>query len=616
MHQAAWTRRRRLVLRPLLAVLACSTMLATGPAITNAAPGMLPDGDAVSARLSAGSDELTVEPVRRSGAAVAAAFPTTTSLQILPAAPRALEQVTFQAKVEPAPPPYGSVVFRYSVDGGADQRIGSPLNDSGIASWTFYTPALVPGHYVVVAVFEGQADAEASSSGPVEFTISPLATVTTLALSGVAPLPGEDLILHASATYALPLAGGYPNGPFTLFDVTGQDPVEVATSPGCTDAFKPDACSTAFRVPGMPVGRHRFRVHFEGDAYIDASESDDLEVTVSKGTPSVELSAAPNPVQVHHDVYLTASLNTASPNAPTTGTLIVREVGSATVLGQVGGGGSWLQVAVPQTTVGTRQYEAVWSGNEQFTAGSAQAAVQVAADVVEATSDALSYTTFHPVKDGYRDTVTARGMRAEPVAVEFTVRNSSGKVVRRSSLGAATGSYSWQWNGRDSAAKLVAAGAYAITRTLRDAAGTTKVVRQAVTVSRKRLHWYSTNLYKTGSQTQKSRASWGAWQFRMPSGVAYRSLRLYVYGRASSVSFTPAGFAPHDRRACSYSTIGPGCRTSEFRLTTTNGWASGGVSPTYQRNGRYVRAYVWAGTGGGRAVVYRLRLRVSYALLK
>ena len=100
----------------------------------------------------------------------------------------------------------------------------------------------------------------------------------------------------------------------------------------------------------------------------------------------------------------------------------------------------------------------------------------------------------------------------------------------------------------------------------------------------------------------------------MPSGVAYKSLRLYVYGRAD-ITFNPSGFAPHDTRACPFSSISPDCTMTTYRFSFMNSWTSGAVHSTYGRSGRYVRAYVWAG-GGGKVWVGRLRLHVAYALLK
>jgi hypothetical protein len=153
-----------------------------------------------------------------------------------------------------------------------------------------------------------------------------------------------------------------------------------------------------------------------------------------------------------------------------------------------------------------------------------------------------------------------------------------------------------------------------MTSVLKDPAGNTKTVRQSVVVSSKRLYWHSTDIYKSPSQAQKKASSWGAWLFSMPSGVAYKSLRLYVSGH-SDITFYPSGFGPQDFRLCPLSRISTACVEIDGRFSLIDGWSSVALNATYDRSGRNVRAYVWAGVGG-HVVVHRLRLHLWYAILK
>jgi len=357
------------------------------------------------------------------------------------------------------------------------------------------------------------------------------------------------------------------------------------------------------------AGVHHLRARYTGDP-ICAAGQQDLDVDVEPVSEPLVLAGDAQVVELHHSVVIGAYFANVVPGFPPTGTLTIRRDGSIVATGP----GQTLDVPFAPAALGTYVFTAEYSGDADYQpATSAPLTETVVPDVVDATAAALRYTTFYPYRDSYRDSTTARGTRREAVSVAFAVRNSAGKVVRTGSVAPGTGAYSWSWNGRTSAGTMVPAGRYTITSTLRDAAGTVKSVRQSVVVSSKRLYWYSTDLHKAASQYQKKAASWGAWLFYMPSGVAYK-LRLYVYGNASP-SMEPSGFAAHDTRECSFSTISPDCTRTEFRMSITNAWYSGALSPTYNRSGRYARAYVWAGTLGS-VKVYKLRLHVSYALLK
>ncbi len=201
------------------------------------------------------------------------------------------------------------------------------------------------------------------------------------------------------------------------------------------------------------------------------------------------------------------------------------------------------------------------------------------------------------------------------MSASFKVRNASGKVVRTGAVALGTGAYAWIWNGRTATGVQVPAGTYTIETVLRDAAGTTKSARQSVTVSAKRLYWHSTTLYRTGRQTETSHTSWASWLFTMPSATAYRNLVLGAYGHAT-ISIEPSGVGPHDRRNCAFRIIDPGCARVAGSFRVGDQWVTVRVDATYGRSGRQVRGYVWAGPGGGKVWVSRLRLHVEYGLLR
>ena len=89
-------------------------------------------------------------------------------------------------------------------------------------------------------------------------------------------------------------------------------------------------------------------------------------------------------------------------------------------------------VTVTWTTPGVKSVEVSYAGDGSFAApGTASAAPSVVANTARATGVGVSGSTFYPIVDGWRDAVTARGTRREPLPLDITVKNARGAVVRR-----------------------------------------------------------------------------------------------------------------------------------------------------------------------------------------
>jgi hypothetical protein len=499
----------------------------------------------------------------------------------------------------------GLIEFEVSTDaGGTWANPGFSVDRNGYGTFTVHYVAGDPGTTVMVrAKYPGAPGYLATLSDPITIPVilHPNSVTSFEVVNTNLPespvLPGVGPV-RVGVQFTGPIFGSIP-----IEELVGDTwtPVGIAVS-----GYPPYGMFW-LGLPSLAEGAHTFRASFAGSLTTAAALATKV-VDVAKVQPPMNIGGATS-IQTHHEVWLAAGVATQYTAAPT-GTLTLKKDSQVVATGEPLGF-SW---SVPSLPIGTYTFTAEYSGDDHFLPSSAEWVLTVVADTVEATVGSLSMATFYPYRDGYKDTVTARGTRNESVSAAFTVRNSSGKTVRTGSVASGTGAYSWVWNGRTSSGAQVAAGSYTITTTLKDGAGTTRLVRQSVTVSSKRLYWYSTDLYKTASQAQKKTSSWGAWLFTMPSGVAYKSLRLYVYGR-SDITFERSGFAPHDTRECPFSTVSPGCRQAEGYFSIVNGWSSVAVNGTYDRHGRYVRGYTWAGAGG-HAYVNRLRLHVAYALLK
>ncbi len=232
-----------------------------------------------------------------------------------------------------------------------------------------------------------------------------------------------------------------------------------------------------------------------------------------------------------------------------------------------------------------------------------------AADTVEATNVKVSSATVYPIVDGYRDSVSATGLRAEPISVAITVRNAKGKAVRAATVALGSGAYAWTWNGRSAANKVVPAGKYTITQSLRDSAGTTKVVKSTVTVSLKRL------VRKTFSQTKTlAQRAWtgfdGAatgWTFSLPAGAQYRTVTAKVYGRGTSAAFAVR------LRACTGGDWNLDCYDGIKELAPTLAWYASAVpGATHVSPSRQVRVVAVVFEGA----IQKVSITLGYSVLQ
>ncbi len=363
-------------------------------------------------------------------------------------------------------------------------------------------------------------------------------------------------------------------------------------------------------------------------------------LTVVRGVSSVTLSTSTTVFETSTPVTFIAAVEPGVTGAIPSGSLLftIDGVAGPAVPLDAGGRGS---VTVTWTTPGVKSVEASYAGDVSFAApGTASAAPSVVANTARTAGVGVSGSTFYPIVDGWRDAVTARGIRSERLALAIEVRSAAGAIVRRHSAGTAAGAYAWAWNGRTSKGVLVPAGRYTIVQTLTDPYGLRprRTVTSDVTVSLRKIRWTTKAITASpgprcfqfssgdgvGSYSCSSTAplllagNSGAWpavgyEFRLPSAAVYRSIRVEVQG-------TPTGRQPtiglHDW------TLG-----SAWGQLYRGDWARRAISPTATRwsgvatldiaryvSSRRVRAYV---DGGGRLAgaftfqIARARLVVS-----
>ncbi len=342
-------------------------------------------------------------------------------------------------------------------------------------------------------------------------------------------------------------------------------------------------------------------------------------LTVVRGASSVTLSTGTTVFETSTPATFTAAVEPSVTGAIPSGSLAFTIDGvarPAVPLDALGRG----SVTVSWSTPGVKSVEVAYAGDGSVAEpGTASAAPSVVTNTARTTGVGVLGSTFYPIVDRWRDTVTARGIRNERLALAIEVRNAQGTVIRRYAAGPAAGAYAWAWNGKTSRGVLAPAGSYTIRQTLIDPYGSRprRTVTSTVTVSLRKIRWTTTTVtvsrgprcfqFSSGdgvgsyscTSTAPLRLAGGAggwpgvgYEFRLPVAGAYRSIRFEVQGTAS-------GHQP---------TIGfqDWALGSSWGQLYRSGWARSAVSPTATR---------WAGVTKvdlGRVVIRRsLRVYVD-----
>ncbi len=258
---------------------------------------------------------------------------------------------------------------------------------------------------------------------------------------------------------------------------------------------------------------------------------------------------------------------------------------------------------------------------------------------VSASDLGVSATKFYPYRDGYKDTVRARGTLAESATVKIVIRNATtDRKVRAFDISLRRGSYSVTWNGRTASGTRVAAGRYKVVQTLQDQLGNRLVAVAYTTVSWKRLYSYTASKTLYGRQysfrgdpgngsistrsayyrgikvTSGSRWVGVGYTFTLPSATVYKS-----------VTFKGLGRSPNGRKAWEgvwQPSRGSYLDVDSYDLTKAIGpgyrwWSTRGNLATHQRS-RVARAVVLAINDGSSVKfdVAKVRLVCTYAVLR
>lgn len=542
--------------------------------------------------------------------------------------------VTLTATVTPATAT-GTVTFR-DVTAGDPAELGVATLDGGVATMT--TSLSTSGTRRLVAEYAGDGTHSPGVSAPISHGV--IGTVLTPTSTSVVLTP-NPVAWGTVATFTATVTPNPGAGSITWI----IDGVEAETTP-----VGPAGTSSITRTY-WETGIHTVRASFAEGTLLGGSESPQAVLTVVQKA-SIVLSANRS-AAVAGETLVTFTATMGEPDAWGSVTFIDTLGTTSTSLGTaalVEDDEGVLRATLPTRLkgIGTHQVHASYGGSATYgPADSGPVAIAVTPDIaVSASGVGVSYGTFYPYKDGYRDKVAIRGTPGEPVSVTIKVYNSSAKRVRSWSLPTRTSPWSVAWNGRTASGTRLAAGKYKVVQEVRDLAGHTRSFTSYTTISNKRLYWYtgsrtkyadtgtfygygeSAGAYRSGrysggvildggyceydweTDEEVCDLAVGRHRFTLPTARAYSSIRLSVLGR--SWSGWGAGYEGIEDYAAGEIDAARSIGYSFAWYTTSSVGSTGHVNGS-----RIVTGFVWA-SGGNEGVVEYQKVRVTYryALLK
>jgi hypothetical protein len=209
------------------------------------------------------------------------------------------QAVTFTARVTGTDgTPTGNVTF--TLDGATPDNGTVPLGTAGTAVYT--TSTLTPGTHSVVARYNGDDFFAASTSDPVNQSVPPSASTTTLTQSATSTVATQPVAFTATVTRT----GGTPTGTVT-FTLDGSVPNDGTVPLNGSGA-------ATYSTTALALGSHQVSATYNGSDTIQTSTgtlSPNHQVT--QASTSTALALSPNPSTSGQAVTFTARVNVQSP---------------------------------------------------------------------------------------------------------------------------------------------------------------------------------------------------------------------------------------------------------------------------------------------------------------
>jgi YVTN family beta-propeller protein len=334
------------------------------------------------------------------------------------------QPVTFTATAGPngsgGPTPAGTVTF--SVDGTPSAPV--PLA-SGQASETLSN--LAAGVHTITAAYSGDSVYAADTSDPVNQTVLPGPTTTTLSSTAEPSVHGQAGAV--TATVASGSGQGTPTGTVT-FAVDGSQLPPVALSAG----------KASMKLASLAVGTHSITAAYSGDANHSSSTSAALTQVVNQAATSASLATAGTPSVYGQSGVITATVKVNSPGTGTpAGTVIFTVDGNPGQPVTLSSGKAAMPLA--GLSAGTHQIVATYSGDQNDLGTTSAALTQV---VNQAGTTTKLTSSHNPVPLGGPGAITARVKDISPATgtptgtVTFTVDGAARPPHALSATGLAT----------------------------------------------------------------------------------------------------------------------------------------------------------------------------------
>jgi hypothetical protein len=278
--------------------------------------------------------------------------PTTTTISA-PSSALPGQQVTLTARVGPFTAT-GTVIF--TADGSEVGR-GNLSNGTATATTSFANP----GNHTVTAAYQGDANYNASTSGPATIAVGLPPSSTSLSASPTVAEFGQDVVVTATVG---------PAGATGNVTITGDGAARTVAAGGSTT------------YTGLSIGTHTFTAHYEGNANFAPSDSNSVTVTVNKGSTRTSISQpSPNPATVGQTVTVTATVSPTFGAGPVTGSVIFTVDGTAGQPVNLSSSGTATFTA-SNLAEGSHSISAAYSGDNTYV-GSASGAVTVTVNNIQ-----------------------------------------------------------------------------------------------------------------------------------------------------------------------------------------------------------------------------------------
>ncbi|HBI25381.1 TPA: hypothetical protein DDX30_01165 [Candidatus Wolfebacteria bacterium] len=266
------------------------------------------------------------------------------------------------------PSTYGdSVTFTATTTSGVDTPSGTvtffnettPLATStltgGVA--TFATDVLLVGTHSITAVYNGDANFNASTSAAVSQVVNKKSVTITLG-SSLNPSAYGDLVTFTATTTAL---SGTPTGDVTFFN--GATPLATSTIAGGV---------ATFATSSLAVGVHSITAVYNGDTNFNASTSAAVLQTVNKANITITLASSLNP-STYGDLVTFTAMTTSGVGTPS-GTVTFKNGGVAFATSTLTDGVATL--ATSTLSIATHSITATYNGDTNFNASTSAAVLQ------------------------------------------------------------------------------------------------------------------------------------------------------------------------------------------------------------------------------------------------